>query len=500
MGRRLWLIAALTSLLASPAVAQQSRTSGVRVNGVQSVYRLRFVPITRPSVPLEGDVYQDTDDHTFYIYNGTSWIAAGGSGGSGSPGGATNTIQFNAGSSTFGGIALNATATKKYLQQVSSGTATFEQVASADLTDGASLAFTSATLAQFASTTSAQLAGIISNETGSGSLVFATSPTLVTPALGTPSSGTLTNATGLPIASGVSGLGTGVAAWLAAPSSANLATALTDETGSGVVVFGTSPTIVTPTIASFANATHTHADSAGGGQLSEPAFNFSNITTANATSSAHGLMPKLSGNAYDFALGDGTYGMTVARGTIATTSPWTLSQTWNGAGATFQGLVIDITDSATASNASTFISMKRGGSTIVDFSRNGVIRGSFFNDINNQGGVSWNGNEIGINMNGARSVNFRGTAVSVASGCGTSPTLSGVSSGAAGIITIGTGGTDNTCVLTVSGADSGTVCMATDETTLLSTKLAVTTNTYTITATIAFTAGDKVKWMCVRPS
>jgi hypothetical protein len=50
-------------------------------------------------------------------------------------------------------------------------------------------------------------------------------------ALGTPSSGTLTNATGLPIATGVSGLGTNVASFLATPSSSNLAAALTDETG-----------------------------------------------------------------------------------------------------------------------------------------------------------------------------------------------------------------------------------------------------------------------------
>ena len=51
--------------------------------------------------------------------------------------------------------------------------------------------------------------------TGSGNLVCATSPTLVTPTLGTPASGTLTNCTGLPIASGVSGLGSGIAAALA---------------------------------------------------------------------------------------------------------------------------------------------------------------------------------------------------------------------------------------------------------------------------------------------
>ena len=75
-----------------------------------------------------------------------------------------------------------------------------------------------------------------------------TSPTLVTPALGTPASGTLTNCTGLPIASGVSGLGTSVATFLATPSSANLRTALTDETGTGSAVFATTPTLATPVV------------------------------------------------------------------------------------------------------------------------------------------------------------------------------------------------------------------------------------------------------------
>ena len=75
-----------------------------------------------------------------------------------------------------------------------------------------------------------------------------TSPTLTTPALGTPSAAVLTNATGLPVSTGVSGLGTGVATFLATPSSANLAAALTDETGSGSVVLATSPTIASPTI------------------------------------------------------------------------------------------------------------------------------------------------------------------------------------------------------------------------------------------------------------
>lgn len=66
--------------------------------------------------------------------------------------------------------------------------------------------------------------------------------------LGTPSSGTLTNCTGLPISTGVAGLGANVATFLATPSSANLASALTDETGSGAAVFANTPTLVTPVL------------------------------------------------------------------------------------------------------------------------------------------------------------------------------------------------------------------------------------------------------------
>ncbi len=82
---------------------------------------------------------------------------------------------------------------------------------------------------------SANLRATLTDEVGSGAAYF------LGGALGTPASATLTNATNLPISTGVSGLGSGMAAFLATPSSANLASAVTGETGSGSLVFGSSP-------------------------------------------------------------------------------------------------------------------------------------------------------------------------------------------------------------------------------------------------------------------
>jgi len=99
----------------------------------------------------------------------------------------------------------------------------------------------------------------VTSSTGTGSVALSSSPTLTTPDIGTPSAGTLTNATGLPISTGVSGLGTGVATFLGTPSSANLAAALTDETGSGSAVFATSPALTTPDLGTPSAATLTNA-------------------------------------------------------------------------------------------------------------------------------------------------------------------------------------------------------------------------------------------------
>jgi hypothetical protein len=239
------------------------------------------------------------------------------------------------------------------------------------------VALTNNKLNAFAATTSSELAGVISDETGTGALVFANTPTLVTPNIGaatgtslvlsgdltvngttttinsteitiddknltlgsvasptdagadgggitlkgatdktfawvdatdawtssehinlasgkafylngtleTAATQTLTNKTisgadntlTVRIANDVSGLGTGVATFLATPSSANLAAALTDEAGSGTVAFTTSPTFVTPTLGAATATTIAFGDALIGSNTSTAGTSATNV-------------------------------------------------------------------------------------------------------------------------------------------------------------------------------------------------------------------------------
>jgi len=238
-------------------------------------------------------------------------------------------------------------------------------------------------LSVFAATSSSELAGIMSDETGTGALVFANTPTLVTPNIGaatgtslvlsgdltvngttttinsteitvddknltlgsvasptdagadgggitlkgatdktinwvdatdawtssehmnlasgkdyylngtlvTAATQTLTNKTisganntlTVRIANDVSGLGTGVATFLATPSSANLAAALTDESGSSTVAFTTSPTFITPTLGAAAATSIGFADSLTGSATATAGTSATTIDTFSAT-------------------------------------------------------------------------------------------------------------------------------------------------------------------------------------------------------------------------
>lgn len=89
----------------------------------------------------------------------------------------------------------------------------------------------------------------VTTSTGSGNNVLSTSPTLVTPVLGTPTSVTLTNATGLPLTTGVTGT----------LPVANGGTGVTSSTGSGSNVLSTSPTLVTPVLGTPTSVTLTNA-------------------------------------------------------------------------------------------------------------------------------------------------------------------------------------------------------------------------------------------------
>jgi hypothetical protein len=229
---------------------------------------------------------------------------------------------------------------------------------SVTLPTSGTLASTAAKISDFAACTSSELAGKISDETGAGALVFANTPTLVTPVLGvatatsinkvaitapatsatltisngaalavsgnvtlsssgscaltlgannitfattgatsltlpttgtvatlagsetlsnktlsscdlgTPLDGMLSNCTDYPL-SELSGIAPAIVDFLSSPTSANLAAGVSGETGSGALVFATSPTLVTPVIgaATGTSLAVTGAVSSSGGAI-----------------------------------------------------------------------------------------------------------------------------------------------------------------------------------------------------------------------------------------
>lgn len=122
-----------------------------------------------------------------------------------------------------------------------------------------------------------------------------TSPVMTSPALGNVASGNLANASGYAMAS-LTGLGTNVSSFLGTPSSANLAGALTDKTGTGVAVFGTAPTLDKPIV--------NQIDVTQGASATTPASGKSALYVNSGDSKLH--VVDSSGN--DVAVGGGSSG------------------------------------------------------------------------------------------------------------------------------------------------------------------------------------------------
>lgn len=286
-----------------------------------------------------------------------------------------------------------------------------------------SRAATSGTLAQFAATTSAQLAGVISDETGSGALVFANSPTMTTPNIGAATGTSFNNITGLSSTTPSADSGSGVVG-----TSTTVARADHQHPVSGVTSFSAGSTGLTPssgttgavTLAGMLAVTNggTGATTAGGALTSLGAYPASN---PNGYTSNTGTVTGVTGTSPVASSGGTAPAISLASGYGDTQNPYAsktakffLAAPNASAGApTFREIVaadvptLNQNTTGTASNVTGIVAVANGGTGLSSTPTNGQL------NIGNGTGFTQATLTAGSNItitNGAGSITIASTA------------------------------------------------------------------------------------------
>jgi hypothetical protein len=259
------------------------------------------------------------------------------------------------------------------------------------------------------------------------------------------------NTTVTPAVGSITGLGTGVATWLATPSSANLAAAVTDETGSGSLVFATSPTLVTPILGTpqsgnFSTGTFTwptfNQNTSGNAATATLA-----TTATNLAGGAAGSVPYQSAAGTTAMLTAGSNGqvLTLAAGIPSWATPTTGTVT--SVGQSFTGGLISVSGSPVTGSGTLALTVAGTSGGIPYFSSTSTWASS--------GALTQYGVVYGGGAAGAPVATSAGTTGQVLIGnTGAAPSWANLSSTAVSSISFGTTG------LTPSTATQGAVSVA----------------------------------------